>query len=97
MKKLIGIMEVKDGFGNKLKLNVFTDREEGVVSYRLVSASGMLHSIGNLQCGWKGRNLPDNTYEFETNEELFKAASDAVNGGVYNVVESKLFVKGGNQ
>ena len=69
MKQLIAKLDVSDGIGNKKVLKVFTNREEGTVNYSLTSnSSGIGFSISNLQCGWRGPSLPDNTYEYETNE-----------------------------
>jgi len=94
MKQLIAKLDVSDGFGNKKVLKVFTNREEGTVNYSLTSNnSGIGFSISNMQCGWRGPSLPDNTYEYKTNEALLNAVSAAVRGGVYNVDSKKLFVK----
>ena len=94
MKQLIAKLDVSDGFGNKKVLKVFTNREEGTVNYSLTSnSSGIGFSISNMQCGWRGPSLPDNTYEYETNEELLNAVSAAVRGAVYNVDSKKLFIK----
>ena len=45
-----------------------------------------------MQCGWRGPLLPDNTYEYKNNKQLLSAVIEAVNGGVQEVIESKLFV-----
>lgn len=94
MKQLIAKLDVSDGFGNKKVLKVFTNREEGTVDYSL---KGMNNDIGfaisNMQCGWRGPSLPDNTYEYETNQSLLNAIIEAVRGGVYHVVDKKLFVE----
>jgi hypothetical protein len=45
-----------------------------------------------MQCGWRGPHLPDNTYEYPTNKALMRAVKEAVNGGVCNVIEEKLFI-----
>ena len=94
MKQLIAKLDVSDGFGNKKVLKVFTNKEEGTVNYSLMGTnSGIGFAISNMQCGWRGPNLPDNTYEYETNKELLSAVVKAVNGGVYNVDSKKLFVE----
>lgn len=94
MKKLIAKVELVDGFGNPSTLKVFTDHEVGTVGYSLTSPNtGVGFSISNLQCGWRGPNLPDNTYEYSTNEDLMEAVYAAIKGGVKKVVDSKLFVK----
>lgn len=94
MKQLIAKLDVSDGFGNKEVLKVFTNREEGTVNYSLTGLnSGISFSISNLQCGWRGPSLPDNTYEYETNQSLLNAIIEAVRGGVYQVVDKKLFVE----
>jgi len=94
MKQLIAKLNVSDGFGNKKVLKVFTNRDEGTVSYSLTSnSSGMGFAISNMQCGWRGLNLPDNTYEYETNKVLLDAVVEAVMGGVYKVSSRKLFIE----
>jgi hypothetical protein len=93
MRQLIGKFEVKDSMSNQKTLKVFTNREEGTVAYSLTSnKSGNSFAISNMQCGWRGPQLPDNTYEYPTNKALMKAVIEAVNGGVYRVKEEKLFV-----
>ena len=92
MKKLMAKLTLKDVYNNTKFLKVFTNEEEGTVSYSHVSPSGTSFSISNLQCGWRGPLLPDNTYEYEDNKQLLSAVVEAVNGGVQEVVESKLFL-----
>ena len=92
MKKLIAKLTLKDGYGNIKFLQVFTNKEEGTVSYSLFSPSGGAFSISNMQCGWRGPLLPDNTYEYKNNRQLLSAVIEAVNGGVQTVEDSKLFV-----
>lgn len=94
MKKLIGKLNLVDGFGNRSVLKVFTNKDEGIVSYSLSGLNTRIpFSLSNLQCGWRGPALPDNIYEYENNTELFNMVITAVNGGVEKVEESKLFVK----
>lgn len=94
MRKLIANVDVADGFGNKKLLKVFTNQEEGTVGYSLVGIdSGTPFSLSNMQCGWRGPSLPDNTYEYNDNESLLNAVIKAVQGGVYKVTSKKLFVK----
>jgi len=93
MKQLIAKVRVVDGYGNEKTLKIFTNRDEGVVHYSLVSDSDTSFSIGNMQCGWKGPALPDNTYEYDTNTKLLDRVLEAVRGGVYRVLDKKLFVK----
>jgi hypothetical protein len=92
MRQLIGKFEIEDSFGNKKSLKVFANREEGTVGFSLTSKSGTSFSISNMMCGLKGPHLPDNTYEYPTNKSLMKAVKEAVNGGVCNVREEKLFI-----
>ena len=92
MKKLIAKLTLKDGYGNIKFLQVFTNKEEGTVSYSLFSPSGGAFAISNMQCGWRGPLLPDNTYEYKNNRQLLSAVIEAVNGGVQKVDDSKLFV-----
>jgi hypothetical protein len=93
MRQLIGKFEIADSMGkNPKSLKVFANREEGTVGFSLTNKSGTSFSISNMQCGWRGPHLPDNTYEYPTNKALMKAVKEAVNGGVCNVVEEKLFI-----
>ena len=92
MKKLIAKLTLKDGYGNIKFLQVFTNKEEGTVSYSLFSPSGGAFAISNMQCGWRGPLLPDNTYEYKNNRQLLSAVIEAVNGGVQTVEDSKLFI-----
>jgi hypothetical protein len=79
--------------GRNIKfLKVFTNEEEGTVSYSLVSPSGGAFAISNMQCGWRGPLLPDNTYEYKNNRQLLSAVIEAVNGGVQKLrIPSCLF------
>ena len=92
MKKLMAKLTLKDVYGSTKFLQVFINAEEGIVSYSHFNASRTSFSISNLQCGWKGPLLPDNIYEYEDNKQLLSAVVEAVNGGVQEVVESKLFI-----
>ena len=92
MNKLIAKLTLKDGYGNIKFLQVFTNKEEGTVSYSLFSPSGGAFAISNMQCGWRGPLLPDNTYEYKNSRQLLSAVIEAVNGGVQEVEDSKLFV-----
>ena len=92
MRKLIAKLTLKDGYGNIKFLQVFTNKEEGTVSYSLFSPSGGAFAISNMQCGWRGPLLPDNTYEYKNNKQLLSAVIEAVNGGVQTVEDSKLFI-----
>ena len=92
MKQLIAKLTLKDGCKNRKFLKVFTNEEEGTVSYSLTSGAGTSFAISNMQCGWRGPLLPDNTYEYKNNWQLLSAVVEAVNGGVQTVVDSKLFV-----
>jgi len=92
MKKLMAKLTLKDPYKNTKFLKVFTDIEAGTVSYSLTSGSGTPFAISNLQCGWRGPLLPDNTYEYKNNRQLLSAVIKAVNGGVQEVEDSKLFI-----
>lgn len=95
MRKLIANVRVTQGnYGsrNQKTLRVFTNQDEGTVGYSLVSDNGTSFSISNMQCGWRGPQLPDNTYEYNDNAALLNRIVEAVNGGVYKVIEKKLFV-----
>jgi hypothetical protein len=93
MRQLIGKFEIADSMGrNPKSLMVFANREEGTVGFSLTNSGGTSFSLSNLQCGWRGPHLPDNTYEYPTNKALMKAVKEAVNGGVCKVQEEKLFI-----
>jgi hypothetical protein len=92
MRQLIGKFEVVDGFGNQKTLKVFANRQVGTVDLSLTNSGGTSFAISNMQCGWRGPQLPDNTYEYPTNKELMDAVKEAVNGGVCKVTEEKLFI-----
>ena len=92
MKILVGKVEITDGLNNQKTLKVFTDRTKGIVDFLLTGKNGTRFSISNMQCGWRGPNLPDNTYEYPTNTMLMAAVKEAIYGGVYDVVEVKTFV-----
>ena len=92
MRQLIGKFEIADSFGNKKSLKVFANREEGTVGFSLTNSGGTSFAISNMQCGWRGPDLPDNTYEYPTNKALMEAVKEAVNGGVCHVMEEKLFI-----
>ena len=92
MKKLIAKLTLKDVYKNTKFLKVFTNEEEGTVSYSYVSSSGTSFALSNMQCGWRGPLLPDNTYEYKNNRQLLSAVIKAVNGGVQTVEDAKLFV-----
>lgn len=93
MKQLIAKLDVADPFGNEKVLKVFSNVEEGTVTYHLTGKkSGISFSISNLQCGWRGPSLPDNNYEYNDNQALLNSVVEAVNGGVCKVKDKKLFV-----
>ena len=92
MNKLIAKLTLTDGYKNTKFLKVFTNEEAGTVYYSLVSSSGISLAISNMQCGWRGPLLPDNTYEYKNNKQLLSSVIEAVNGGVQKVEDSKLFV-----
>ena len=92
MRQLIGKFEVKDSMGNQKTLKVFTNRQVGTVDFSLTNNGGFSFAISNMQCGWRGPQLPDNTYEYPTNKALMEAVKEAVNGGVCKVTEEKLFI-----
>ena len=93
MKQLIAKLDVSDGYGNKKILQVFTNKEEGTVTYWFGNTSGTRFAVSNMQCGWRGPNLPDNIYEHETNKKLLNAVVESVMGGVYKVESRKLFIE----
>ena len=94
MRQLIGKFEIADSMDrNPKSLMVFVNREEGTVGFSLTNKSGNSFAISNMQCGWRGPKLPDNTYEYPTNTNLMSAVKEAINGGVYSIIEEKLFVK----
>ena len=91
MKRLVGKLKLEDGMGNKSKLMVFANNQEGTVKYELTAGSGTRESLSNLQVGWRGPELPDNTYEYATTRALLSDVVKAIRGGVRSVLETEEF------
>jgi len=95
MKRLIAQVKFSDDLHNKLTLNVYINTDLGSVSYSLVDPkTRMAHSLSNLQCGWRSNDLlPDNIFEYNTNQKIFDGVLLAIKGSVYSrrVTSSNLF------
>ena len=91
MRKLVGKLNLVDPYGNKEFLKVFANSGEGTISYVLTNLGGMRCSISNLQCGWRGPLLPDNTYEYHSNSDILNMVKIAVEGGTAKVESMKVF------
>jgi len=88
--KLVAILDVRDPCFNDMALKVFADRESGLVFYELSHGEGhTLWHIAALDC--ENPSLPDNTYEYDTNKKLLEAVIEAVNGGLFKVMNERLF------
>ena len=91
MKRLVGKLKLEDPMGNKSKLMIFANNQEGTVKYELSTLSGTREAISNLQVGWRGPELPDNTYVYTTTRALLSDVVKAVRGGVRSVMETEEF------
>ncbi len=46
-----------------------------------------------MQCGWRGPELPDCIYDYNTPAHLIRSVVKAVNGGVQEVTDKKVYAK----
>jgi len=87
MKKLVSKLNVVDPMGNKKTLKTFM-LEDGQFSHHLVSDSGMLFSLSNLQLK---KQLPEHTldleydFDYQCEEDFQSVIEYCVTTGVYNV------------
>lgn len=87
---LLGKLNVQDPYGNKKVLKVY-EAESGDVDYRLMNASGTPFAISNMQCGWRGRTLPDNVFEHIDVVNLFTEIEKAIKGSTYTATDTYVF------
>ena len=93
MKKLIAKVSTQQRGGLNPKTLFVYENESGTVGYQYTNSSGTSFAISNMQCGWRGPNLPDCVYDYKSPERLLWYVIQAVNGGVQEVTQSKLYSK----
>ena len=93
MKKLIAKVNTRQRSGLNPKTLFVYENESGTVGYRYTNSSGTSFAISNMQCGWRGPNLPDCVYDYKNPFHLLRNVINAVNGGVQEVIDSKLYSK----
>jgi len=93
MQKLIGKINTEQYGGLNPKTLYVYENESGAVGYRYISKSGTSFAVSNIQCGWRGPELPDCIYEYNSPMHLMRAAEKAVNGGVVTAVSKKTYLK----
>lgn len=93
MRKLIAKVNTQQRSGENPKILFVYENESGTVGYRYANSSGTNFAISNMQCGWRGPNLPDCIYDYISPAQLLRCVVKAVNGGVQEVTNSKLYSK----
>ena len=93
MRKLIGKVNTQQRNGLNPKTLFVYENQSGTVGYSYTNSSGTSFAISNMQCGWRGPNLPDCVYDYKNPFHLLRNVIKAVNGGVQEVVDSKLYSK----
>ena len=93
MKKLIAKVSTQQRSGLNPKTLLVYENQSGTVGYRYTNSGGMSFAISNMQCGWRGPNLPDCVYDYKNPFHLLRNVIKAVNGGVQEVTDSKLYSK----
>ncbi len=93
MKKLIAKVSTQQRSGlNPKSLYVF-ETDCGMVDYSYTNKRGVRFAVSNMQCGWRGPELPDCVYDYKNPFHLLRNVIKAVNGGVQEVTDSKLYSK----
>jgi hypothetical protein len=93
MKKLIAKVNTAQRSGLNPKTLFVYENESGTVGYRYLNNQGTSFAISNMQCGWRGPNLPDCIYDYNTPGHLIRSVVKAVNGGVQEVTGKKVYIK----
>jgi len=93
MRKLIAKVNTRQRNGLNPKTLFVYENESGTVGYSYTNSSGTSFAISNMQCGWRGPNLPDCVYDYKNPFHLLRNVIKAVNGGVQEVADSKLYSK----
>jgi|SRR5210317_1663028 len=93
MKKLIAKVSTQQRSGLNPKTLFVYENQSGTVGYRYTNSGGTSFAISNMQCGWRGPNLPDCIYDYISPAQLLRCVVKAVNGGVQEVTDSKLYSK----
>jgi hypothetical protein len=93
MKKLVAKVSTQQRSGLNPKTLYIYETDSGMVSYSYTNSRGSSFAISNMQCGWRGPNLPDCVYDYKNPFHLLRNVVKAVNGGVQMVTDSKLYSK----
>ncbi len=93
MKKLVAKVSTRQRSGANPKTLYIYETDSGMVSYSYTNSRGSSFAISNMQCGWRGPNLPDCVYDYKNPFHLLRNVVKAVNGGVQMVTDSKLYSK----
>ena len=64
MKKLIAKVSTQQRSGLNPKTLFVYENQSGTVGYRYTNSGGTSFAISNMQCGWRGPNLPDCIYDY---------------------------------
>ncbi len=93
MKKLIGKVNTVQYSGvNPKTLHIF-ETESGMVYYSYTNKRGVRFAVSNMQTGLRGPELPDCIYDYKSPFHLLRTVVKSVNGGVVDVIDSKLYSK----
>ena len=93
MRKLIAKVNTAQRSGLNPKTLFVYENGSGTVGYNYTNNQGMSFAISNMQCGWRGPNLPDCIYDYNTPAHLIRSVIKAVNGGVQKVIDKKVYIK----
>ena len=93
MKKLIAKVNTQQRSGLNPKVLHIFETDCGMVDYSQTNKRGVRFAVSNMQCGWRGPNLPDCVYDYISPAQLLRCVVKAVNGGVQEVTDSKLYSK----
>ena len=93
MRKLIAKVNTAQRSGLNPKTLFVYENGSGTVGYNYTNNQGMSFAISNMQCGWRGPTLPDCIYDYNTPAHLIRSVIKAVNGGVQEVIDKKVYIK----
>jgi hypothetical protein len=91
MQQLLGKINTVDPYGNRHVLKVF-ENESGTVGYSLSTSKGIRLAVSNMQCGWRGPDLPDNVYDYDNPVKLMRDVREAINGSTEKFTDSKTYL-----
>ena len=93
MKKLIAKVNTQQRSGLNPKVLHIFETDCGMVDYSYTNKRGVRFAVSNMQCGWRGPELPDCVYDYKNPFHLLRNVIKAVNSGVQEVTDSKLYSK----